>query len=182
MQKGSAKTLANPLQERKRQDSNLRTALGRSTVFEAASFSHSDTLPVILLGLCPKLSQFPHPPFQGGDQGLRAFHRRLPSPLASSGPASDDALLFYWDSVPNYLNPPNPLFKGAHQASVRTRARGHRFAVLRPASDDALFNPPHPPFQGGDQGLRAFHRRNGFPCPPASARHLMMPWFPKEFR
>lgn len=31
---------------RKRQDSNLRTALGRSTVFEAASFSHSDTLPV----------------------------------------------------------------------------------------------------------------------------------------
>jgi len=28
------------------------------------------------LGLCPKLSQFPHPPFQGGDQGLRAFHRR----------------------------------------------------------------------------------------------------------
>ena len=46
MQKGLAKTLANPLQERKRQDSNLRTALGRSTVFEAASFSHSDTLPV----------------------------------------------------------------------------------------------------------------------------------------
>ncbi len=37
-----------------------------------------------------------------------------------------------------YLNPPNPLFKGAHQAYVRTRAHGHRFAVLRPASDDAL--------------------------------------------
>ena len=36
------------------------------------------------------------------------------------------------------LNPPNPLFKGAHQAFVRTRAQGHRFAVLRPASDDAL--------------------------------------------
>ena len=35
---------------------------------------------------------------------------------------------------------------------------------------------PQPPFQGGDQGLRAFHRRNGFPCPPASARHLMMPY------
>ena len=36
------------------------------------------------------------------------------------------------------LNPPNPLFKGAHQASVRTRPQGHRFAVLRPASEDAL--------------------------------------------
>ena len=36
------------------------------------------------------------------------------------------------------FNPPNPLFKGAHQASVRTGAHGHRFAVLRPASDDAL--------------------------------------------
>ena len=58
--------------------------------------------------------------------------------LASSGPASDDALLFYWDPVPNYLNSPIPLFKGAHQASVRTRTRGHRFAVLRPASEDAL--------------------------------------------
>ena len=77
---------------RKRQDSNLRTALGRSTVFEAASFSHSDTLPVILLGLCPKLSQFPQPPFQGGDQGLRAFHRRTATLPANSGPASDDAL------------------------------------------------------------------------------------------
>ena len=40
-----------------------------------------------------------------------------------------------------YLNPPNPLFKGAHQAFVRTGARGHRFAVLRPASDDALLIP-----------------------------------------
>ena len=39
---------------------------------------------------------------------------------------------------PACLNPPNPLFKGAHQAFVRTRAHGHRFAVLRPASDDAL--------------------------------------------
>ena len=38
------------------------------------------------------------------------------------------------------LNPPNPLFKGAHQASVRTRAHGHRFAVLRPASEDALLH------------------------------------------
>ena len=38
------------------------------------------------------------------------------------------------------LNPPNPLFKGAHQASVRTRPQGHRFAVLRPASDDALLH------------------------------------------
>ena len=50
-----------------------------------------------------------------------------PSLPASSGPASDDL-----------LNPPNPLLKGAHQAFVRTRAHDHRFAVLRPASDDAL--------------------------------------------
>ena len=167
MQKGSAKVLANPLQERKRQDSNLRTALGRSTVFEAASFSHSDTLPVIYIGtlsqtltlraafasstyLLPQipgpgrssdddLLNSPDPLFKGG--AIRACGLSIaagPSLLASSGPASDDALLFYWDSVPNYLNPPNPLFTGAHQASVRTRARGHRFAVLRPASEDAL--------------------------------------------
>ena len=67
MQKGSAKTLANPLQERKRQDSNLRTALGRSTVFEAASFSHSDTLPVLI----------PPTPFSRGRSGPTGS----PSPL-----------------------------------------------------------------------------------------------------
>ena len=39
---------------------------------------------------------------------------------------------------PACLNPPNPLFKGAHQASVRTGAHAYRFAVLRPASEDAL--------------------------------------------
>ena len=39
---------------------------------------------------------------------------------------------------PACLNPPNPLFKGAHQASVLTGAHAHRFAVLRPASEDAL--------------------------------------------
>ena len=54
---------------------------------------------------------------------------------------------------PACLNPPNPLFKGAHQAFVRTRAQGHRFAVLRPASDDALYNPPIPLFKGA---IRAY--------------------------
>ena len=38
------------------------------------------------------LSQSPRPPFQGGDQGLRAFHRRTATLPADSGPASDDAL------------------------------------------------------------------------------------------
>ena len=90
-----------------------------------------------------------------------------PSLPASSGPASYDAL-FILRSVlfryvmqlgrtltlraafasstyllpqipgPACLNPPNPLSKGAHQASERTGAHGHRFAVLRPASEDAL--------------------------------------------
>ncbi len=52
----------------------------------------------------------------------------LLSQIPGPGRSSDDDL----------LNPPDPVFKGAHQAFVRTRARGHRFAVLRPASDDAL--------------------------------------------
>ena len=145
MQKGSAKTLANPLQERKRQDSNLRTALGRSTVFEAASFSHSDTLPVILLGLCPKLSQFPRPPFQGGDQGLRAFHRRLPSLLANSGPASDDALLLTLRAA----------FASSTYLLSQIPGPGR-------SSDDDLLNLkfPRPPFQGGTSSLRA-HQSSG---------------------
>ena len=35
----------------------------------------------------------PCPPFQGGDHGLRALHRRMAALPASSGPASEDALL-----------------------------------------------------------------------------------------
>ena len=46
-------------------------------------------------------------------------------------------LVFHWDSVPRVLNPPTP-FQGSDQAFVRTKAQGYRFAVLRPASDDAL--------------------------------------------
>ena len=64
---------------------------------------------------------------------------------------------------------------------MRTRAQSYRFAVLRPASEDALIktlraafasstyllsqihgpaclNPPNPLFKGAHQGLRAFHR------------------------
>ena len=109
----------------------------------------------------------PNPLFKGAIRacGLSiAVGLSLP---ASSGPASDDALLILRSVLFRYvmqlgqmltlradfvsstyllpqipgpacLNPPNPLSKGAHQAFVRTRAHGHRFAVLRPASDDAL--------------------------------------------
>ena len=52
----------------------------------------------------------------------------LLSQIPGPGRSSDDDL----------LNSPDPLFKGAHQAFVRTKAQGHRFAVLRPASEDAL--------------------------------------------
>ena len=154
MQKGLAKTLANPLQERKRQDSNLRTALGRSTVFEAASFSHSDTLPVIYIGTLSQAISIPPSPFSRGRSGPAGF----PSPLGlpcSPTPARHLMMPCYFMTLraafasstyllsqipgPACLNPPNPLFKVARQASVRTGAHGHRFAVLRPASDDALF-------------------------------------------
>ena len=56
---------------------------------------------------------------------------------------------------------------GARQAFVRTRAHGHRFAVLRPASDDALFNPPDPLFKGA---IRAYGLSiTAMPSLPASS-------------
>ena len=160
MQKGLAKTLANPLQERKRQDSNLRTALGRSTVFEAASFSHSDTLPV----------QFPRPPFQGGDQGLRAFHRRngfpcpptparhLMMPCYFIGTLSQTLTLraafasstYLLSQIPgpgrssddDLLNSPDPLFKGAIRAcGLSIAAVPSLLASSGPASDDLSQSP-----------------------------------------
>ena len=108
-----------------------------------------------------------HPLSKGAIRAYGLSIAAGPSLPASSGPASYDAL-FILRSVlfryvmqlgrtltlraafasstyllpqipgPACLNPPNPLFKGAHQAFVRTRAHGHRFAVLRPASEDAL--------------------------------------------
>ncbi len=70
----------------------------------------------------------PPTPFPRGRSGPAGF----PSPQGLPCPPAPARHLM------TYLNPPNPLFKGAHQAFVRTRAHGHRFAVLRPASDDAL--------------------------------------------
>ena len=46
----------------------------------------------------------------------------LLSQIPGPGRSSDDDLLI----------PLIPIFKGAHQTFVRTRAHGHRFAVLRP--------------------------------------------------
>ena len=53
----------------------------------------------------------------------------LLSQIPGPGRSSDDDL----------LNPPDPVFKGAHQAFVRTRVHGHRFAVLEDALLDDLF-------------------------------------------
>ena len=43
----------------------------------------------------------PDPLFKGAIRACGLSIAAVPSLLASSGPASDDALLFYWDSVPN---------------------------------------------------------------------------------
>ena len=48
------------------------------------------------------------------------------------------------------VTPSIPL-EGDDQGSVRTNAVGRRFAVLRPASDDALVTPSIP-LEGDDQG------------------------------
>ena len=134
MQKGLAKTLANPLQERKRQDSNLRTALGRSTVFEAASFSHSDTLPLI-----------PPTPFSRGRSGPTCF----PSPLGlPCSPAPARHLM-----MPCY-------FIGTLSQTLTLRAAFASSTYLLPqipgpgrSSDDDLFNSPDPLFKGA---IRAY--------------------------
>ena len=62
----------------------------------------------------------------------------LPQTLTLSAAFASSTYLLPQIPGPACLNPPNPLFKGAHQAFVRTGAHGHRFAVLRPASEDAL--------------------------------------------
>ena len=56
---------------RKRQDSNLRAAFTRPTVFEAASFNHSDTLPVYF----PSASSNLPTPFSRGRSALLAHHQ-----------------------------------------------------------------------------------------------------------
>ena len=107
------------------------------------------------IGTLSQTISIPPTPFSRGRSGPAGF----PSPLCLPCPPAPARHLM------TYLNPPNPLFKGAHQASVRTRARGHRFAVLRPASDDALFNPPDPLFKGA---IRAYGLSIAAmpPCPP----------------
>ena len=166
MQKGSAKTLANPL-----------------TGAEAAGFEPANRFRAVNcfrgsllqpLGHASCLIP-PNPLFKGAIRACGLSIATGPSLLASSGPASDDALLLYWDSVPNpdtpcglyvlhvfasqipgpgrssdddLLNSPDPLSKGAIRPSCAPELGGHRFAVLRPASDDACPNSPDPLFKG----------------------------------
>ena len=171
MQKGLAKTLANPLQERKRQDSNLRTALGRSTVFEAASFSHSDTLPVILLVLCPKLSQspsIPPTPFSRGRSGPTGF----PSPLGlpcSPTPARHLMMPCYFIGTLSQTLTLRAAFASSTYLLSQIPGPGR-------SSDDDLLNPPDPLFKGA---IRAYGLSIAacLPCSPAPARHLMMPCY-----
>jgi len=69
---------------------------------------------------------------------FRYVVRLLPQTLTMCAAFASSTYLLPQIPGPACHNPPNPLFKGAHQATVRTRAHGHRFAVLRPASEDAL--------------------------------------------
>ena len=81
----------------------------------------------------------PDPLFKGAIRACGLSIAAVPSLLASSGPASDDALLFYWDPVPNYPNSPDPLFKGAIRAcGLSIAAVPSLLANSGPASDDAL--------------------------------------------
>ena len=58
---------------------------------------------------------------------------QIPGP----GRSSDDDLLDSRIIQTDFFRG-HPLSKGAHQATVRTGAHGHRFAVLRSSSEDAL--------------------------------------------
>ena len=134
------------------------------------------------------LLNLPDPLFKGAIRACGLSIAAVPSLLANSGPASDDALLFYWDSVPNYLNSPIPLFKGAIRACGLSIAAG---LPCSPAPSRHLMMPcyfigtlsqtistPPTPFSRG-------HIRPS--CAPELGaiaslffgRHLMMPWFPK---
>ena len=131
MQKGSAKTLANPLQERKRQDSNLRTALGRSTVFEAASFSHSDTLPVIYIGTLSQTLTL---------RAAFASSTYLLPQIPGPGRSSDDDLLNSRIIHTDFFRG-HPLSKGAIRACGLSIAAGPSLpASSGPASADALLS------------------------------------------
>ena len=65
-------------------------------------------------------------------------------------------LVFHWDSVTRVLNPPTP-FQGSDQAFVRTKAQDYRFAVLRPASDDALIKTLRAAFASSTYLLSEIH-------------------------
>ena len=139
---------------RKRQDSNLRTAKGRSTVFEAASFSHSDTLPVYSIGTLSQTISIPPTPFSRGRSGPAGF----PSPLCLPCPPTPARHL----KMPCY-------FIAAFTSSTYLLSQIHGPGR---SSDDDLLNPPDPVFKGA---IRAYGLSIAacLPCSPTPARHLM---------
>ncbi len=167
MQRGSAKTLANPLTGAEAAGfepanrfravncfrGSLLQPLGHASCYFIGTLSQTLTLRAAFASSTYLLSQIPGPGRSSDDDlfnspdplfkgAIRACGLSIAaglSLLASSGPASDDALLFYWDPVPNYLNSPIPLFKGAIRAYGLSIAAGPSLlANSGPASDDAL--------------------------------------------
>ncbi len=155
MQRGSAKTLANPLTGAEAAGfepanrfravncfrGSLLQPLGHASCYYIGTLSQTLTLRAAFASSTYLLSQIPGPGRSSDDDLLNSPDPLFKGAIRACGlsiaaclpcsPAPARHLM-------TYLNPPNLLFKGAHQASVRTRARGHRFAVLRPASEDAL--------------------------------------------
>ena len=84
-----------------------------------------------------------------------AFHRRSGFPCPPT-PARH---------LMTCLNPPNPLFKGAHQGLRAFHRRSGFPCPPTPARHlMSCLNPPNPLFKGAHQDLRAFHRRKGRPA------------------
>ena len=141
MQRGSAKTLANPLTGAEAAGfepanrfravncfrGSLLQPLGHASCYFIGTLSQTLTLRAAFASSTYLLSQIPGP-----------------------GRSSDDDL----------LNSPDPLFKGA------IRAYGLSIAACFPCSPAparhlmTYLNPPNPPFQGGTSGLRA-HQSSG---------------------
>ena len=116
----------------------------------------------------------PNPLFKGAHQGLRAFHRLMAALPANSGPASEDALLLLLDNgrtaVLPAANCEAPTDNQNHaEFKYITRVQRLHSDVIDSSNKVAsvrtcLSQSTRPPFQGGDQGLRAFHRRDAIPA------------------
>ena len=178
----SAKTLANPLTGAEAAGFEPANRFRAVNCFRGSLLQPLGHASCYFIGTLSQTIPIPPSPFSRGRSRPAGF----PSPLGlpcSPTPARHLMMPRYFiGTLSQTISIPLTPFSRGH---IRPSCAPELGAIASLFFGRHLMMPvliPPTPFSRGQSGPAGFPSPLCLPCPPAPARHLMMPWFPKEFR